>query len=1079
MFWERISKQTTAGPSFIKLAELIRSKPVDAGVTGVSETGKAVILCGLGEKLSRPVLWLLPTEEEAERQRDNLITLLGPQTVKHWAAWDLLPGEEREPDVELVGNRMECLQLLNKKISGIIVCSARALLQKTIKAESFKLTASVILAGQQLDRDELVEKLVNGGFLRQPTVSGFGEFSVRGSIIDIATFGAELPVRIELEDDRVASLRSFSLVDQRTTHPIESAVILPCREESENGGTLLGHLPQQSLVAWDEPAETFMEWHQVQEEFQDFSNDVRFAVLKETAPALESFQRLYLTSGAGFGLAEGKEPAESIKISITPVEPFLSNLELMEQKVSKLREEGLGILILCDNQGQQTRLNEILPPKTLSEISGLEVAALHAGFIFPEAGLCLITEREIFARERRRRTRRFFKGGNAIRNLDALKKGDYMVHVDHGICQYQGLVELAIDGEKTECLLLIFRDSDKLYVPIEQMKRVQRYSSEEGFVPVLSKLGSGAWEETKSRVKKAAKDMAAELVALYAQRKSQPGHRFPEDTAWQKELEASFLYEETPDQLRALDEIKSDMESEKPMDRLLCGDVGYGKTEVALRAAFKAVMDNRQVAVLVPTTVLCEQHYQTFKERLADYPVRIEMLSRFRKPADLRQAVKAIAGGEVDIAIGTHRLVQKDVKFKDLGLLVVDEEQRFGVGHKEKIKQLCHSVDVLTMTATPIPRTLHMSLLGVRDISNIETPPKDRLAVITELMPWNENRIKEAVLRELDRGGQVFFLHNRVESIAPMAAMLGRLLPGVEIAFAHGQMEERELERVMLAFTSRRYDVLVATTIIESGLDMPNVNTIIINRADRFGLAQLYQLRGRVGRSNKRAYAYMVVPKGGKVTDIARKRLRIIEELSELGSGFQLALRDLEIRGAGNLLGRQQHGHMLSVGFELYCQLLEEAVRELRGLPAIPQIDVKVEIEGQAMIPESYVEEPNERINLYRRLNKANDLATIERIGEELRDRFGPPPGSVVRLIEVASIRLTAASLGVDRLVWKHNAVEWWWPEGREPSRDLLERIVSHVNLPLEFVSGKRFMVKMALGKSYDIKYLAKEMFKG
>jgi len=761
------------------------------------------------------------------------------------------------------------------------------------------------------------------------------------------------------------------------------------------------------------------------------------------------------------------------------VEPFMSNLELLEQKLNKLEAESFATHLLCDNSGQQGRLKEILTPEALAKVQGVEVAGLHTGFIFPEGKICAITEREIFARERHRRFRRFFKGGSAIRSLETLKSGDYMVHVDYGICQYKGLVDLELNGQKTECLLLFFRDNDKLYVPIEHMKRVQRYSSEEGFVPVLSKLGSKAWEETKARVKKAAKDMAGELVALYAQRKSQAGFRFSEDTQWQKELEASFMYQETPDQLRAIAEIKTDMESDKPMDRLLCGDVGYGKTEVALRAAFKAAMDNKQVAVLVPTTVLCEQHYQTFKERLADYPVKVEMLSRFRRPADIKEAVKAIGAGGVDIAIGTHRLLQKDVKFKNLGLLVVDEEQRFGVAHKEKIKQFCQNVDVLTMTATPIPRTLHMSLLGVRDISNIETPPKDRLAVVTEMMPWNEARIKEAILRELDRGGQVFFLHNRVQSIGAMTALLSRLLPSAEIAYAHGQMDERELESVMLAFTARRYDVLVATTIIESGLDMPNVNTIIINRADRFGLAQLYQLRGRVGRSSKRAYAYMLVPKGGKMTDIARKRLRIIEELSELGSGFQLALRDLEIRGAGNLLGREQNGHMLSVGFDMYCQLLEEAVRELKGLPAISQINVTIEIEGQAIIPADYVEEPNERINLYRRLNKAADLAGIERIAGELKDRFGQPPGPAQRLLTVARLRLAAASLGADRLVWRNNTMEWWWPEDRDPARELLEKVVSKVNLPLEFVSGKRFMVKMALGKDCDMGALAKVMFKG
>jgi transcription-repair coupling factor (superfamily II helicase) len=506
--------------------------------------------------------------------------------------------------------------------------------------------------------------------------------------------------------------------------------------------------------------------------------------------------------------------------------------------------------------------------------------------------------------------------------------------------------------------------------------------------------------------------------------------------------------------------------------------VGYGKTEVALRAAFKAVMDHKQVAILVPTTVLAEQHYQTFSERLAEYPVKVEMLSRFRTGADQRAVVNGAAAGAVDILIGTHRILQKDIAFKDLGLLVIDEEQRFGVGHKERIKKLYRAVDVLTMTATPIPRTLHMSLLGVRDISNIETPPRDRLSVITEVLPWNEDRIREAVLRELDRGGQVFFLHNKVQTIVSLTALLGRILPGVAMAFAHGQMAPRELERVMLAFAARRFDLLVATTIIESGLDMPNVNTIIINRADALGLAQLYQLRGRVGRSNRRAHACLVIPKSGGISEIAAKRLRVIEELSELGSGFKLALRDLEIRGAGNLLGGEQHGHMLSVGFELYCQLLEEAVRELKGLTAIPQLDVKMELDFGALIPPDYVDDPNERINLYRRLNRVNRPAEVDAMAEEMADRFGAPPPPARRLLEAALLRLAAASLSANRVSVKGQKLQLWWPPGRPPSRQIVERLVQNVAEPIEFVAGDQFVITVSLGSAHDIGRLGKNLFK-
>jgi len=1079
MLWPAISENLGKSPSFQRLAGVAASGTGSAGVTGVCESGKALAVAMLYNNSSRPVLWLAPTPDDAERQCDNLAALLGPEAVRHWACWEILPGEARRPDVELTGSRMECLHALAKGRPVIVVASARALLQNTLTPESFARLNLRLAKGQRLDRDGLAELLVEAGYERQPAVSGVGDFAIRGSIVDIAGFGPPEPVRIELdEEDRVASLRHFGLADQRSTVKVESAFVLPMMEEGSGGANLAAHLPDETLVCWDEPGESMAEFEEVAEELETFGPDGRYGSFSGCRAWLESRRLVLMTSGAGFGVADLPQPGEAFRIPVQPVEPFMSNLKLFRERMERLQSEGARTLVLTDTAGQMERMREILDESGLGGKAELLVAGMHTGFHLPEAGLWAATEREIFARERRRRARRYQKGGSAIRSLDQLKAGDFMVHVDHGICRYQGLTQVDMGGQQTECLLLIFRDNDKLYVPIDQMKRVQRFSSEEGYQPALSKLGSAQWEETKARVKKAAKDMAQELLALYARRKSEPGRAFGPDTAWQRELEAAFPYQETGDQMRAIAEVKADMESGRPMDRLLCGDVGYGKTEVAVRAAFKAVMDGAQAAVLAPTTVLAEQHYLTFRERMAEFPVRIEMLSRFRKPAEQRAVVRAAAEGEVDILIGTHRILQRDVAFKRLGLLVVDEEQRFGVGHKERIKRLCSSVDVLTMTATPIPRTLHMSLLGVRDVSNIETPPKDRLAVLTEVMPWDERRIQEAVQREVERGGQVFFLHNRVQSINAMAAMLARLLPGVEMVTAHGQMGPRELERAMLAFNSRRYDMLLATTIIESGLDMPNVNTIVINRADRFGLAQLYQLRGRVGRSNRRAYAYLMVPKGGRVNDTARKRLRIIEELSELGSGYKLALRDLEIRGAGNLLGREQHGHMMSVGFELYCQLLEEAVRELKGLTPIPQIDVRIDSDRQAVIPADYVEEGDERIGFYRRLNRAEDPGAVGGLAAELRDRFGPLPPPARRLVDVALLRLAAAGLGADRLEWRGSSLTLRWPEGRDPSRQNLERLIKAVALPMEFVSGRRFAAVISLGRDFSAGQLAESLWR-
>lgn len=1077
MIWDKFTQALGQSQSFRKLCQLYESGHRLFGLTGPCESGKALALAGLYTRRPRTILWITPSDEEAERQRDNLEVLLGPEPVRWWAAWDILPGDQREPDVELVGSRMECLQAQAGRRPTVILSSARSVVQRTLSPEEFSARRVELAVGLRVDRDELLTRLVSSGYQRQPVVSGIGEFSLRGSIIDIAGYGQDGPLRLELEDDTLVSLRRFSLVDQRSTGRLERAEVLPQAEDSGRPALLLEHLPDDCLVVQDEPGEIASEWAELSEEYRDMVNDKRFASGEQLRRGLATFGRLMVTSGAGFGLSEEKAPEEMVRLGIQPVEPFMSNLELLGARIEKLHQEGVKVFLLCDNSGQQERLGEIIDGPVRCLTSGIEVAGLHSGFLFPEASLCAITEREIFAREKRRRARRFFRGGGAIRSLESLKKGDYMVHVDHGICQYQGLVNLAIDGQQTECLLLLFRDNDKLYLPVDQLKRVQKYSAEDGQQPALTKLGSGSWEETKARAKRSAQEMARELINLYAARKAQPGIKFSPDTLWQKELEASFVYQETSDQLKAIADIKSDMESDKPMDRLLCGDVGYGKTEVALRAAFKAVMEGRQVAVLVPTTVLAEQHYQTFRERLADYPVRVEMLSRFRRAGDQRAVIRSLASGEVDIVIGTHRLIQKDVAFKKLGLLVVDEEQRFGVAHKERLKHLFQAVDVLTMTATPIPRTLHMSLLGARDISNIETPPKDRLAVVTEVAPWNAAVIREAILREVDRGGQVFFLHNRVQSIGAMAAYLSSLVPGAEVALAHGQMEERELERVMLAFSAKRYDVLVATTIIESGLDMPNVNTIIINRADKFGLAQLYQLRGRVGRSNKRAFAYLIIPKGGRISEVARKRLRVIEELSELGSGFQLALRDLEIRGAGNLLGREQHGHMIAVGFELYCRLLEEAVREIKGLPAVPQIDVKLELPGRAMIPQDYVEDSSERINLYRLINRTMDQEKFEAVRQEMADRFGPPPQEVLALLDAARIRLGAASLGAVRVKREGSSLELWWPEGCPPAREKLEKLVGTVRQPLEFIAGKSFCARIALGSRPDISAVSGELF--
>ncbi|HUK64112.1 MAG TPA: transcription-repair coupling factor, partial [Dongiaceae bacterium] len=668
-------------------------------------------------------------------------------------------------------------------------------------------------------------------------------------------------------------------------------------------------------------------------------------------------------------------------------------------------------------------------------------------------------DHEVFARYRRRRRRLKKTGGLSIAELSALKVGDFVVHEEHGIGVYRGMQRLTLNGQETDCIEIAYAERDRLYVPVQQLALVSRYAAEEGARPVLHRLGSTSWQKTKARAKKAIADMADELIRAYAARLALPGHAFKPDTVWQREMEASFPYEETPDQMRAIEEVKADMEEPRPMDRLICGDVGYGKTEVAIRAAFKAVQDGKQVAVLVPTTILAQQHFLTFRERLADFPVKVEVLSRFRTARDSREVVKRLGAGDVDIVIGTHRLLSKDVRFRDLGLVVIDEEHRFGVAQKERLRQLTRNVDVLAMTATPIPRTLNLSLAGARDMSVIETPPRDRLPVHTDIVEFDDELITDAVLREIDRGGQCFFVHNRVETIHNAAILLQKLIPQARVVVAHGQMPERELERVMLDFLDRRSDVLVSTMIIESGIDMPSVNTLVVDRADTLGLAQLYQLRGRVGRSNQRAYAYLLIPSRRVLAEDADKRLRVIEEFDELGVGFKIALKDMEIRGAGNLLGPEQHGFILGLGFDLYMKLLEESVAEIKGAASEVHPEPRLLTDWPAYLPDDYVPDEHEKLAIYRRLADTRDLATADEITLEMIDRFGQLPPPAVALVELRRMRLLGGPAGAEHLRVFQEVVEVMLRRPLKPTE--IRDLVGSLDFQVEFVTGREFGVRV------------------
>lgn len=852
----------------------------------------------------------------------------------------------------------------------LTVAPIKALLAKTNRHVATKL----LRPGDRLDRDKLLGWLADQGYRRFEIVGARGEVAARGGIIDIYSVNFDYAVRLELSGDEIVSLRAFNPYDQRTIRPLENVLIVPARELPEV--LFSDHLPADAVLVRLEPL-TLEDHLKVDQ-----------AVIDLTA----------------FQSPEEKAP-------FAAPESFLGQLDRLPPS---------GVIVTKHAARLRNEIsNEIVE------------GTLRGGFVF--AGSILLTDKELFGEEfKPPRAKTIKDEGVADELLADLKAGDFVVHENYGIAVYRGQQTLEWEGVKQEYLLLEFAGGDKVYVPPSLAGLVEKYTGAGDYQPRLSHLGTAHWQKTKAKVKKALKDMTKELIALYAARNKIAGIAYPADDIWQKELAGTFPYEETPDQLKAIDEVKLDMEAGKPMDRLVCGDVGYGKTEVAIRAAAKAAAAGKQVAVLVPTTILAEQHYNNFKQRLSSTPFVVEMLSRFRSAAEQKQIVKALAGGGIDIIIGTHRLISKDVAFKDLGLLIIDEEHRFGVGHKEKLKRFKQNVDVITLTATPIPRTLYLSLSGARDMSLINTPPVDRSPIHTYVLPWSEAVVKEAIGRELDRGGQVYFVHNFVESISGMAAKIRKLVPGARVAVGHGQMKERELEKTMLDFMTGKFDVLVCTSIIESGLDIPNVNTILIDQADQLGLAQLYQIRGRVGRSAARAYAYLFYHPARAMTDTALERLKAIQELTALGSGYKLAMKDLEIRGAGNMLGAEQSGHIYEVGFDLYCELLETAVKEVKGISEVSPREVEVDLKVEAFIPADYIEDDRQRLATYRRLNLIKTAKELAELKNELVDRFGAIPNSLARLLSIVDLKVKALAKGIISVRESGGFVQLEWLSGKK-----------------------------------------------
>ncbi len=1046
----------------LALQAALRSAAARAGlggsarsVAGLSASAKG--FAAAAAATDAPVVVIVPGAGDVEQLVADTSFFLGSLTAAsaHEVRHQVLPFPPHEvdpyrglaPHFDVAAARGRALHGLAAGAARVVVAAAAALLPRVSPPDRLLAAGSRLVTGAFLEPPDLGDLLADAGFVPEDPVDGHGQFCLRGGVVDFFPAGDEHPIRAEFAGDTLESLRRFDPATQRSTETLDQAEVFPLRELFEPAPGHGSPTAEPDRSAW----------------LRDYVRRVPGVrvFLSEGEASRAAIESRTEQAAAGFASAQAQGdpalPPEELLVEWPVLDAWLASLPRLEQlwedqdtvsgvrhvacqpvvemhgrigdwaaEIGRCRERGDTTLLVAGTPGRAERVIELLADYDLTALSidhaeetggaALLVATgqLTRGFRLPEASLQIFAEPDVFDEERRVRERR--PAGPArsfLSDFRDLKAGDRVVHVDHGVGIFVGLKQIPVGLEHHEFMELRYAGQDKLFVPVQQVDLLQKYS---GAAKTLNRLGGASWAKTKTRVRRAMRDMAGELLKLYAARKAMPGHAFSRDAHWHREFDDAFEYELTADQQVAIGDIRRDMESPESMDRLLCGDVGYGKTEVAMRAAFKAVMDGKQVGFLAPTTVLAFQHHKTLTDRFAAFPVRIDLVSRFRTRAEQKQTLTDLEAGRVDIIVGTHRLLSKDVRFSDLGLLIVDEEQRFGVAHKERIKQLRRRVDVLTMTATPIPRTLNMSLAGIRDMSVIETPPKDRQSIQTNVVRFDQQVIVRAIRTELERGGQVYFLHSRVTSIYAMGELLTRLLPEARIAVAHGQMEEGALERCMVDFVRHEYDVLLATTIIENGLDIPNANTIIVNHAERFGLAQLYQLRGRVGRSDRRAYAYLLVPPEGSLSPVARRRLAAIREFSDLGSGFRVAALDLEIRGAGNLLGGEQSGHIEAVGFDMYVKLLDQTVRELKGEEVEEATRAAVNLDVDLKIDADYIPDTNQRLTVYRRVASARSETDLSGLVEELRDRYGPAPPSISMLVEYGRVRLAADELGIESL---------------------------------------------------------------
>ena len=1018
--FEEISRDIRKGAGMIRVCGCVNSQKTHMMYALSDGCNYRVIAC---------------SSESKAKQVYEEYRFLDPNTYLY-PAKDLLFYQADLRSKELVSQRMEVIQAVAAGEEATVVTSFDAFMDSLLPKDVIVEKTVRIANDSTFHLEEMQSRLVALGYDREVQIEAPGQFAVRGGILDVYPLTEELPIRIELWGDEVDSIRTFDVETQRSIENLEEVSICPAVEfpqEGEKGVSFLDYFPKEETILFlDEPVRLIEKGQGVEEEFLEAQKKRVESGYEVTDAEVQLYhteeilKKMNAYSSVGFFALDmkcrGLETKASFSLQTKSVNPYNSSFDMLTQDLKRLKRNGYRVVLLSGSRTRAKRLAEDLRDYNLSsyysdeldrEVAPGEIMTAYGhvayGYEYPMLKFTVISETDIFGKTKKKKKRKTYEG-RKIQSFAELKVGDYVVHENHGLGIYQGIEKIEVDKISKDYMKISYAQGGNLYIPATQLDLIQKYASADAKKPKLNRLGTQEWTKTKTRVRGAVREIAKDLVRLYAARQEQEGYVYGEDTVWQREFEEMFPFEETEDQLLAIEAVKRDMMSHKIMDRLICGDVGYGKTEIAIRAAFKAVQEDKQVVYLVPTTILAQQHYNTFAQRMKDFPVRVDLMCRFRTPAQQKKTIEDTKKGLVDIVIGTHRVLSDDLKFKDLGLLIIDEEQRFGVQHKEKIKKLKENVDVLTLTATPIPRTLHMSLIGIRDMSVLEEAPNDRMPIQTYVMEYNDEMVREAIERECGRQGQVYYVYNRVEDIAEITGHIQKLVPDVTVEYAHGQMKEHQLERIMYDFINGEIDVLVSTTIIETGLDISNVNTMIIHDADHLGLSQLYQLRGRVGRSNRMAYAFLLYRRDKLLREVAEKRLAAIREFTDLGSGFKIAMRDLEIRGAGNLLGAEQHGHMEAVGYDLYCKMLNEAVKHLKGEMEEETFNTTMDLNVDAYIPDSYIPNEYQKLDIYKRVAAIENEEEMEDMLEELIDRFGDIPKKVETLLAVASLKAIAHS---------------------------------------------------------------------